>query len=69
MTSVKYYLINYSWESFQKTKEYCGFVNQEERDIVNIDDIIVYFGQGVVFGIFKAIEKPDNAFTSWKKPY
>ena len=64
-----YYLINHSWESFQKTKEYCGFVNQIERDIVNIDDIIVYFGQGVIFGIFKAISKPDNEFTSWKKPY
>jgi len=66
---MRYYLINHSWESFQKTKEYCGFVNQKERDIVNLDDIIVYFGQGVIFGIFKAIGKPDNEFTSWKKPY
>ncbi len=66
---MKYYLINHSWESFQKTKEYCGFVNKEERDIVNIGDTIIYFGQGVVFGIFKIVKLVDDEYNGWKKPY
>ncbi len=66
---MKHYLINHSWESFVKTKEYCGFIDKNERDLVNLDDIIVYYGQGVIFGTFKVIKKVDDEFTSWKKPY
>ena len=36
------YLINHSWESFVKTKEYCGFVNVDERNLIKVGDIIPY---------------------------
>lgn len=29
-----------------KTKEYCGFMCEEERDLISPGDIIVYYGQG-----------------------
>lgn len=66
---MKYYLINHSWESYMKTKEYCGFIDESERDLVKIGDIIVYFGQGIVFGIFEADSLVNNEFNGWKKRY
>ncbi len=63
------YLINHSWESFYKTKEYCGFIDEEERNLVKIGDTIVYFGQGIIFGVFEAISLVDNEFNGWKKKY
>ncbi|MDD3178336.1 MAG: hypothetical protein PHR26_02345 [Candidatus ainarchaeum sp.] len=66
---MKYYIINHSFDSYVKTKEYCGFINKDERNIVNIGDYIIYFGQGVIFGIFEAIDLVDNEFNNWKGNY
>lgn len=66
---MKYYLINHSWESYMKTKEYCGFMSEEERNLISSGDIIVYFGQGIVFGVFEAIELVNDEFNGWKKKY
>lgn len=52
-----------------KTKEYCGFINKDERDLISIGDLVVYFGQGVVFGIFEVIDLVDDEFNGWKKKY
>jgi len=64
-----FWLVNHSWESFKKTKEYCGFVSEAERNKIKIGDKIVYFGQGIVFGLFQAITLPDEEFKGWKKAY
>jgi len=66
---MKYYLINHSWESYMKTKEYCGFMCEEERDLITPGDIIVYYGQGIVFGIFEAEKLVNDEFNNWKKKY
>jgi hypothetical protein len=63
-----YWLVNHSWESFRKTREYCGFKVQEERDKIHIGDGIVYFGQGLIFGVFEAVAFVENEF-NWGKPY
>ncbi|GAG44416.1 unnamed protein product, partial [marine sediment metagenome] len=63
------WLINHSWESFRRTKEYCGFVSKIERDKIEVEDKIVYFGQGMIFGVFEAIDLPNNEFKGWKKAY
>ena len=52
-----------------RTKEYCGFMSEEERDQISVGDIVVYFGQGVVFGVFEAIELVNDEFNGWKKKY
>jgi len=52
-----------------KTKEYCGFMCKEERDLISPGDIIVYYGQGVVFGIFEAEKLVNDEFNNWKKKY
>ena len=64
-----YWLINHSWESFKRTQEYCGFVNPNERDKVQVGDKIAYFGNGIVFGLFEAIDLPDDEFKGWEKKY
>lgn len=66
---MKIYLINHSWESYMKTKEYCGFMSEEERYQISVGDIVVYFGQGIVFGIFEAIDLVNDEFNGWKKKY
>jgi len=66
---MKFYLINHSWESYMKTKEYCGFISEEERDLISPGDIIVYYGQGIVFGIFEAEKLVNDEFNNWKKKY
>ncbi len=66
---MKIYLINHSWESYMKTKEYCGFMSEEERNLISSGDIIVYFGQGIVFGIFEAEKLVNDEFNNWKKKY
>lgn len=66
---MKYYIINHSFDSYVKTKEYCGFINKDERNIVTTGDYIIYFGQGVIFGIFEAIDLVDNKFNNWKGSY
>ena len=64
-----YWLVNHSWQSFKATKEHCGFVAKEERDKITVGDGIVYFGQGLVFGVFEAAELVDGEFTAWKRGY
>lgn len=66
---MKFWLINHSWQSFKATKEYCGFVAKEERDKIAVGDGIVYFGQGLVFGVFEAATLIENEFTGWKRNY
>lgn len=66
---MKIYLINHSWESYMRTKEYCGFMSEEERDQISVGDKVVYFGQGIVFGVFEAIELVNDEFNGWKKKY
>ena len=66
---MNHYLINHSWDSYMRTKEYCGFMFEDERNLINLGDIVVYFGQGIVFGIFEAIDLVDNEFNGWKKKY
>jgi len=66
---VKYWLINHSWESFRRTQEYCGFMIKAERDKINADDRLVYFGQGLVFGVFEVIALIESEFNGWEKKY
>ncbi|HLC79835.1 MAG TPA: hypothetical protein VJG83_05455 [archaeon] len=66
---MKFWLVNHSWESFKATKEYCGFQVESERDKISIGDKIVYFGQGIIFGVFEAITLPVDEFNGWKKSY
>ncbi len=67
--NMNYWIINHSWDSFVKTKEYCGFINKDERDLIHIDANIIYYGQGVIFGLFKVIDLVNNEFNGWKKAY
>ena len=64
-----FWLVNHSWESFKRTQEYCGFISEQERNKIKVGDKIVYFGQGIVFGLFEAIDLPENEFRDWQKPY
>jgi len=66
---MKIYLINHSWESYMKTKEYCGFISEDERNLISPGDIVVYYGQGIVFGIFEAEKLVNDEFNNWKKKY
>ncbi|MDO8647064.1 MAG: hypothetical protein Q7R70_01450 [Candidatus Diapherotrites archaeon] len=64
-----FWLVNHSWESFKRTQEYCGFISENERNKIAIGDSVVYFGQGLVFGLFEAISLPENEFKGWQKQY
>lgn len=66
---MKTWLVNHSWESFKRTQEYCGFISETERNKITIGDKVVYYGQGIVFGVFEAISLPDNEFKGWQKKY
>ena len=63
------WLINHSWESFCRTHEYCGFMVESERDKIKVGEGVVYFGQGLVFGVFEASAFPNNEFKGWQKIY
>ena len=63
------WLVNHSWESFRRTQEYCGFATQSERDKIKVGDKVVYFGQGIVFGIFEAAMLVEDEFNGWGKKY
>jgi hypothetical protein len=52
-----------------RTKEYCGFMFEDEQKTINKGDIVVYFGQGIIFGIFEAIDLVNNEYNGWKKKY
>ena len=66
---MKCWLINHSWDSFRRTREYCGFISPTEQQRIKVSDGVVYFGQGLVFGIFEAIALVENEFKGWAKPY
>jgi hypothetical protein len=66
---MNYWLVNHSWESFRRTQEYCGFISGAERDKISVGDRIVYFGQGLVFGVFEAVALVENEFNGWEKKY
>lgn len=53
-----FWLVNHSWESFKRTKEYCGFVSETERNKIKVGDRIVYFGNSLVFGLFEVVALP-----------
>lgn len=64
-----FWLVNHSWESFKATREYCGFILESERNKIAVGDKIVYFGQGMVFGLFEAVALVEDEFKGWKKVY
>ena len=66
---MNFWLVNHSWESFHRTQEYCGFVSEAERDKIKVGDGIVYYGQGLVFGVFEAVALVENEFKNWQKKY
>ena len=66
---MNYWLINHSWQSFKATKEYCGFIFEEERDKIKVGDQVVYFGDSLIFGIFEAVALVNNEFKGWHKAY
>src|SRR3989338_9726641 len=66
---MKYWLVNRSWESFKRTQEFCGFISETERDKIIVGDKIVYFGNGIVLGVFEAIALPNFEFKCWQKNY
>jgi len=66
---MKHWLVNHSWESFRRTQEYCGFMNPAERDKVSVGDRVVYYGNGLVFGVFEVVALVDNEFKGWQKAY
>lgn len=66
---MKFWLINHSWESFRRTQEYCGFMNPAERDKVSVGDKVVYYGNGLVLGVFEVVALVDNEFKGWQKSY
>lgn len=66
---MNYWLVNHAWESFKRTQEYCGFINENERNKIQTGDKIVYFGNSIVFGLFEAIALVENEFKNWEKSY
>lgn len=40
-----------------------------EQEKVKVGDGIVYFGQGLVFGVFDAVALVENEFNGWEKKY
>ena len=63
------WLVNHSWESFKRTKEYCGFISEDERNKTKVEDKIVYFGNSLVLGLFEAVALVNNEFNGWEKKY
>ena len=64
-----FWVINHSWESFKRTKEYCGFQSETERNKIKVGDKLAYFGNGIVFGIFEVTALPNDEFKGWEKSY
>lgn len=63
------WIIAHSWKSFSQTEKYCGFLLSKERDKIKNDDIVVYYGQGIIFGVFKVIGSVEREFDGWDKVY
>ena len=66
---MNYWLVHHSWESFKRTKEYCGFQSETERNKIKVGDMLVYFGNGIVFGVFEVMSLSENEFNGWEKSY
>ncbi len=66
---MRFWLVNHSWVSFQKTSEYCGFKSPSDQEKVIVGDMIVYFGQNLVLGVFEAVALVKNEFNGWGKKY
>ena len=66
---VNYWLVNHNWLSFSQTREYCGFRSDFEQMKIHPLDKIVYFGDGLVLGLFEAVELVKNEFNGWKGHY
>lgn len=69
LVSMKFWLVNHSWESFKSTKEYAGFLSESERNKISKGDKIVYFGQGIVFGLFEVSGLVSMEYKYWKHVY
>ena len=66
---MNYWHVNHSWDSFRRTREYCGFMSQSEQQKIKIGDGVVYYGQGLIFGVFEAVALVENEFRGWAKLY
>jgi len=66
---VNYWLVNHNWLSFSQTREYCGFRSDFEQKKIHPSDKIVYFGDGLVLGLFEAVELVKNKFNGWSGHY
>jgi hypothetical protein len=44
-------------------------MNPAERDKVSVGDRVVYYGNGLVFGVFEVVGMVDNQFKGWQKTY
>lgn len=64
---MKFFLVNHEWGDFRKTIEYIGFASEAERKPVSIGDRIVYFGQGLVAGVFEASSFVQGEFSGWRE--
>ena len=66
---MSFWFVHHSWESFKRTKEYCGFQSEAERNKIKVGDKLAYFGNGIVFGVFEVTALPENEFNGWEKCY
>lgn len=66
-----YWLINHSDEDYRVSLEFIGFASGKERLQVKAGDMVVYFGRGLVAGVFEASGLVENEFGGWqeKKPF
>ena len=44
-------------------------MSEAERNEIKVGDKIVYYGQGLVFGVFEAVALVESEFKGWQKPY
>ena len=62
------WLYNHSWDDYKKTTAVIGFATDSERRLIARGDKIVYFGNGLVAGIFEAADFVQNQFSGWSEP-
>ena len=58
-------LVNHSWEDYKKTTQFVGFATEKERSLLFKGIKLVYFGNGLVAGIFEAAGFAENEFRGW----
>jgi len=66
---VKLWLVNHNWVSFSRTQEYCGFTREWEQKQIQPGDKLIYFGDGLVLGLFEAVSLVKNEFRNWQRPF